>query len=56
MPKIIGPNQFALQKGKCTTDAILSAFKKWTEILYEKVHSIPTAFLDMSKVFDIIFM
>lgn len=35
------------------TDAILSAVEVWTEMLdRRKVHSIPVAFLDMSKTFD----
>lgn len=48
----IGFNQFASQKGICTIDAILSAVNKWMEIFDEKTHSIPAAFLDMSKAFD----
>ena len=49
----IDTNQYAYQKGKCTTDAIISAVNRWTELLDQKgTHSIPTAFLDMSKAFD----
>ena len=49
----INQNQFAYQKGKCTTDAVASAVDKWTELLdVPKVKSLPTAFLDMSKAFD----
>jgi hypothetical protein len=48
----IGSDQLADQKGKSTTDAILSAVDRWTEMLDEKIHSIPIAFLDMSKAFD----
>jgi gmma-aminobutyric acid receptor subunit gamma len=49
----IGSDQFAYQKGKSTTDAILSAVDKWTEMLDQKnASNIPVAFLDMSKAFD----
>ena len=49
----IGSNQYAYQKGKCTTDAIITAVNTWTDMLDQKgIHSIPSAFLDMSKAFD----
>lgn len=49
----IGSDQFAYQKGKSTCDAILSAVDMWTASLDQKgVHSVPVAFLDMSKAFD----
>ena len=49
----IRSDQYAYQKGKSTTDAILSAVNLWTEMLDKKgCHSIPAAFLDMSKAFD----
>ena len=48
-----GSDQFAYQKGKSTCDAILSAVDMWTTSLDQKgVHSVPVAFLDMSKAFD----
>ena len=47
----IGAEQFAYQEGKSTTDAILSAVYLWTEVLdRKKVHTIPEAFLYMSKL------
>ena len=50
----IGPEQFAYQKGKSTTDAILSAVYVWTEVLdRKKVDKTLLPFLDiMSKAFD----
>lgn len=48
----IGHEQLAYQKGKSTTDAILSAVNLWTEMLDQSIPSIPVVFLDMSKEFD----
>jgi hypothetical protein len=49
----IKDNQFAYQKGKSTTDALITAIDLWTKVLDEKPNnSITAAFLDMSKAFD----
>jgi hypothetical protein len=46
-------NQFAYQKGKSTTDAVISAIDHWTHLLDKpNMKSVPVSFLDMSKAFD----
>ena len=49
----LNSNQFAYQKGKSTTDALLSAVNEWTESLDQPQTShVQIACLDMSKAFD----
>ena len=49
----IGSDQSAYQKGKSTTDAVMSAIDKLTDMLNQpNAKSLPVDFLDMTKVFD----